>query len=294
MNRDNPEHVVLTSCPVCHSPDRTEYIRFEATLQFDHCRICDTVYKVIEAPEVKPDATLYEGVYHVRHRGKRWAHRVRKASRQITDASQFSEIKRFLDVGCSVGYMIAAAERLGMQGAGTDISHDAVAAARARGLDARQGGLEAIPFDDQSFDLVCLRHVLEHTPRPARALAEVRRVLRPGGVALIAVPDLHYWKGDRQRQTYRYFRPDDLGRQHYVYYSESSLERLLEQHGFHVLSRSKAIYRSKLAGKGPAHWIWEKLRHLVVGLTCTLTRRLRMRRELWFVAQLKAPLRLSS
>src|SRR5690606_18608306 len=126
--------------------------------------------------------------YHVRHRGKRWAHRVRKAARQITEASQFGDVQRFLDVGCSVGYMIAAAERLGMQGAGTDLSHDAVAAARARGLEARQGELEAIPFEDQRFDLVSLRHVLEHTPRPDRALAELRRVLRPGGFALIAVP----------------------------------------------------------------------------------------------------------
>jgi len=190
--------------------------------------------------------------------------------------------------------MIAAAEKLGMQGAGTDISHDAVAAARSRGLDARHGELEAIPFDDQSFDLVSLRHVLEHTAYPERALAEVRRVLRPGGLALIAVPDLHYWKGDRQRMTYRYFRPDDLGRQHYVYYSELSLERLLEQHGFHVLSRSKAIYRARLAEKSPAHAAWEKLRHLIVRLSCALTRRLRMRRELWFVAQLGELPRLSS
>ncbi|HLT30643.1 MAG TPA: class I SAM-dependent methyltransferase [Myxococcaceae bacterium] len=284
----------MTACPVCHSPDRTEYVRFEAALQFDHCRACDTVYKAFEAPEVRPDAALYEGVYHVRHRGKRWAHRVRKASRQIIDASQFRNVESFLDVGCSVGYMIAAAEKLGMQGAGTDISHDAVAAARSRGLDARHGELEAIPFDDQSFDLVSLRHVLEHTAYPERALAEVRRVLRPGGLALIAVPDLHYWKGDRQRMTYRYFRPDDLGRQHYVYYSELSLERLLEQHGFHVLSRSKAIYRARLAEKSPAHAAWEKLRHLIVRLSCALTRRLRMRRELWFVAQLGELPRLSS
>ena len=48
--------------------------------------------------------------------------------------------------------------------------------------------LTALAFADGSFDLVIAFHVLEHVPEDARALEEVRRVLRPAGVALLQVP----------------------------------------------------------------------------------------------------------
>lgn len=48
--------------------------------------------------------------------------------------------------------------------------------------------LTALAFGDASFDLVIAFHVLEHVPDDARALAEIRRVLRPGGSALLQVP----------------------------------------------------------------------------------------------------------
>ena len=47
--------------------------------------------------------------------------------------------------------------------------------------------------------------------------------------ATVAVPDLEYWKGLYRRESYRYFRPDDLGQQHYVYYRRSSLAKLLSE-----------------------------------------------------------------
>lgn len=51
-----------------------------------------------------------------------------------------------------------------------------------------QLSVEALPFDDQSFDAIICNHVLEHVSDDRRALAELRRVLAPGGWALLQVP----------------------------------------------------------------------------------------------------------
>jgi SAM-dependent methyltransferase len=51
--------------------------------------------------------------------------------------------------------------------------------------------LTALPFPDADFDVVIANHVLEHVADDARALAEIRRVLRPGGWAMLAVPIAH-------------------------------------------------------------------------------------------------------
>ena len=93
-----------------------------------------------------------------------------------------------LDVGCGTG---ANLELLGQFGEaqGVDVSSDALAFCRQRGLDqVKQGQAEALPYADGSFDLVTGLDVVEHLDDDLAGLKEMRRVLRPGGRALMFVP----------------------------------------------------------------------------------------------------------
>src|SRR6059058_4296005 len=93
----------------------------------------------------------------------------------------------FLDAGCGDGRYLAALATELPPGRGVDISERIHATARQRvDADLRQANLEALPFADGEFDLVLSSQVIEHVLDPDRALAELARVLRPGGKLVIS------------------------------------------------------------------------------------------------------------
>lgn len=101
---------------------------------------------------------------------------------------------RILDVGCATGRLLA---RLAAAGAtdlyGTDLAPGILDVAREKlaGLDVELQVADAedvLPWDDCTFDAVTLTGVLHHFYRPRDALAEMRRVLRPGGRLLVIDP----------------------------------------------------------------------------------------------------------
>jgi ubiquinone/menaquinone biosynthesis C-methylase UbiE len=96
---------------------------------------------------------------------------------------------RLLVVGCGRGIEAAVlAQDLGAEVVGIDIEQrfDPRAAAR---VTLQQGDAMALAFDDASFDIVYSFHALEHITDPHRALSEMHRVLRPGGLWCIGTPN---------------------------------------------------------------------------------------------------------
>lgn len=95
--------------------------------------------------------------------------------------------ERILEVGCGWGELAAwIAQDTGAEMIATDLSPRMVELARARGLDARVADVQALPFDDESFDAVVAAWMLYHVPDLERGLAELARVLRPGGALFVA------------------------------------------------------------------------------------------------------------
>jgi SAM-dependent methyltransferase len=109
---------------------------------------------------------------------------------------------RLLDLGCGAGRHAFEAARRGAEVVALDTDHgelqqvSAVAAAMAEAgeiqapasLIGASGDATRMPFPDDSFDLVIAAEVLEHIPADQRAINEISRVLRPGGIAAVTVP----------------------------------------------------------------------------------------------------------
>jgi SAM-dependent methyltransferase len=95
-----------------------------------------------------------------------------------------------LDVGCGRGLLLRAFQQNGFDVTGTEFSDDACRYAReVLKIPVRVGLLETLRFPDDNFDVVIMWHVLEHLSDPRSTLAEIARILRPGGIFLVGVPN---------------------------------------------------------------------------------------------------------
>ena len=90
--------------------------------------------------------------------------------------------ERFLDVGCGMGELAERVQHeLGARVCALDISPRMVELTKARGVDAVVADVQELPFEDASFDCVAANWVLHHVPDLDKGVAELARVLRPGG-----------------------------------------------------------------------------------------------------------------
>jgi SAM-dependent methyltransferase len=273
-----PRAPFFPACPVCAGTARTPVVEFPE-LTFVRCGGCGVIYKHEQVPGLGHG---YEGEYFLAGDGKymrRWAHRVRKCRRQIVAAMEFtSGARTLLDVGCSAGYVLAAAKELGLEATGLDYSAFAVEMCRKRGFEAVTGSLTALPFPDASFDVVMLKAVLEHVPDPLAGLREAARVVRPGGVIFVIVPDGDYLKHTVNPRTCRDFRPDARGWQHHTYFHSRSLAEACTRAGLEVAYEGRAV-RRRHPGAGLGFPL-EGLRWLGLAALTAASRVTRLRRDI--------------
>jgi ubiquinone/menaquinone biosynthesis C-methylase UbiE len=114
--------------------------------------------------------------------GNSFAHATAPFIAPLLDAAGISPGRHVLDVACGPGYLAAAASRRGATAQGLDFSAEMVGIARSayRDLVVTEGDAEALPYPDGTFDAVVSSFGIHHIPRPDVALAECRRVLKPG------------------------------------------------------------------------------------------------------------------
>jgi SAM-dependent methyltransferase len=97
---------------------------------------------------------------------------------------------RVIDVGCGPGWFLDQMRRRGWETRGTERSATATDQARDMlNLDVRAQDLDELTAEGTSYDAVILWHVAEHVHNPATTLLKIARLLRPGGVLMIAVPN---------------------------------------------------------------------------------------------------------
>ncbi len=173
------------------------------------------------------------------------------AARHISFLSRgLPEGASILDVGCGRGVLFAPLADRGFRVSGVEMNEDAI-----RGCDPRAEvriaeRLSEAGFEDESFDLVVIWHVLEHMSDPFDTIDECRRILKPGGRLIIAVPN---FSSAQARLSGPHWFHLDLPR-HLYHFPLEALQRLVEQAGFSV----RSVHHFSLR-QNPFGWIQSAL-----------------------------------
>jgi len=132
-----------------------------------------------------------------------------------------------LDVGCGNGRYLSTMQSLGWSVRGVELSENGLKVCRAAGLDVHHGDLPSAKFDDESFDVITVRHVIEHIRDIHVFVAELFRILKPHGKLLIETPN-------SEALGRKYLGPNWFANEvprHLVLFSLNNLTALASEHG---------------------------------------------------------------
>jgi SAM-dependent methyltransferase len=207
------------------------------------------------------------------------------------DIIPFQDEGRILDVGCGPGKVMRVLRDRGWDVHGVDFSSVAVEHARARwGLNVTCGDLQQAHYKDDYFDVVMFNHSLEHMYNPLGTLHEAYRILKPGGLLFVTLPNA----GSFEAWLFgRWWVHWDVPR-HLYHFTYETMSRLVEQAGFRVSNTRGGVGTSFFLGS--LDYVYKYVlkwkcrhggfsRHFVAGPVCLLMGHLGRSGEMKMTAQ---------
>jgi len=136
--------------------------------------------------------------------------------------------RQLLDVGFGNGGFLKLAGEMGWSAEGIDFDAKAVEVARAQGLNVRCASVDELLQQDAQYDVITISHVIEHVHSPVTLLADLFRLLKPGGYLWLETPNLESTGAQKFGPSWRGLEPP----RHLVLFNPSSLRMCLEKAGF--------------------------------------------------------------
>jgi SAM-dependent methyltransferase len=234
----------LDKCICCGSDDFAVLAKSVA-----RCVKCGVVFNH-ERPTQETVTKVYDSYGHYKDFSPdyKWEKLWRDRYNRILEHCRDLTGGRLLDAGTGIGTFLSFA-RKDFSVTGTEISLDAVAKGKELyDLDIIHAMVEDAGLEPKSFDVITFWHVFEHLPLPGETLAFCRKLLKPGGVLFIAVPNesnekniIKPWKWFESKESkfkdlsYAVTNKDEFMEVHLVHFSPKSLGGLLTRNGFKVL-----------------------------------------------------------
>lgn len=142
-----------------------------------------------------------------------------------------------LDIGAGTGDFLAVAKQDGWQTIGIEPNDKAKSIAQTKEVSLIEN---TASLEDQSIDVITMWHVLEHVPNVENQIKELKRLLKPSGTILIAVPN---FKSYDAKYYNSYWAAFDVPR-HLWHFSKKSIENLFERENLHLIKVLPMLFDS--------------------------------------------------
>ena len=214
----------MRNCPACHSTQATR-IGEKNSCTVHQCAACETYY--VSHYDPAASAAIYNDYKPTEGYISKPDKKLRRARQRLARLKKQFGGKSFLDVGCNVGFAVAAAREQGYEAHGHDLDPVAIEQARKLFPDCtfHTGDLAAIA---RKFDLIYCAEVIEHVPDPHSFAAQLAALLNPGGALFMTTPDSGHWRRDRNFMQWREVIPPE----HLTWFNRKSLADVLGKSGF--------------------------------------------------------------
>ncbi len=222
------------SCPICGSGSIFNYSKDYPYIK--ECHDCKIVF-THPLPEGLTEA--YGEDYYKSWYEKQLRQRVKLWRRRLNIVKRFCRSGKLLDVGTGDGLFLKVAKSANFNVYGTEISPAAVRAAKnLYDLDIHLTEIENAGFQENSFDIITIWHVIEHVKNPLEVLKKVYSLSKPGAVVFVATPNLDKHVSRiiyrlTSNKPYPFYSPK--GEQHLFHFNEYTLERIIKKAGFNII-----------------------------------------------------------
>jgi 2-polyprenyl-3-methyl-5-hydroxy-6-metoxy-1,4-benzoquinol methylase len=184
---------------------------------------------------------------------------------------------KVLDIGSGGGFFLKLAKEHGYTPYGVEVDEDGcVVARRHGGLNIVHGTIFDAKFDTAFFDAVTTLNCLEHIDNPSDLLNEVKRVLKPGGLLVVSVPNLIFGRGLLRfydivstvgrvpdfRNTFGVFHVPE----HHYFFSPATLKAMLSKLGFEDIKVMNAY-----PIRNPGYPVWTAFKYLSYYVSSAVT-----------------------
>jgi 2-polyprenyl-3-methyl-5-hydroxy-6-metoxy-1,4-benzoquinol methylase len=223
---------ILRPCPICGVAQSRPYLR-KNQLELVQCTACAMIY--VRRVEIAfAEGSFYEtegAEFYLSENKLRGDFSAERYRREIALLRRHVKRGAVLDVGCSTGGFLFNLDRSypgDYQIFGTDVPSAATRHAETKGVTVLPGDFLSAGQDLQ-FDAITFWAVLEHVAAPKDFLIQAERLLKPGGVCIVLVPNIRSLAVRFVGARYRYILP-----QHLNYFARDTLTRLVASTGLRV------------------------------------------------------------
>ena len=220
----------------CNTNHTVLYSR-DDDLSYHECRDCGIIWRDEKSFHLEKayDQQYFDSKKYQKNR----QHKIEKSGWLLDMARNFRPgLSSMLEIGCSLGNTLEAAQAREIDHLGIDISAYAIDYCRSKGLNASSKSLDQLIVEGHGYQVIFMQHVLEHFENPFQVLHQCHRLLDEQGLLIILIPNSQYRRSQKLRERHKFYSKRGVGLEHFVYFNYHNLERVLNSTGFEMVQRN--------------------------------------------------------